>query len=164
MLVKIKNEKDFFAGLLFLVLGTAYAWGATAYPLGTAARMGPGYFPLLMGALLAVIGALVMFKALVIETVGGARIGAWAWRPLIFILGANVLFGLLLVGLPAWHVPRMGLIVAIYGLALVASMASPGARLRDALILATILAAGCYVVFILALNMVLPVWPDFITG
>lgn len=162
--MKIKNEKDFFAGLLFLVLGTGYGWGATGYALGSAARMGPGYFPLLVGVLLAVIGVLVMFKALVIETEGGARIGAWAWRPLVFVLGGNVLFGLLLVGLPAWHLPGMGLIVAIYGLVLVAGMASREFRVRDALLLATVLAAGCYVVFVRALNMTLPVWPSFVAG
>lgn len=162
--MKIKNEKDFFAGLLFLVLGTGYAWGATRYALGSAAHMGPGYFPLLVGVLLAVIGALVMFKALVIETEGGARVGAWAWRPLVFILGGNLLFGLLLVGLPAWHVPGMGLIVALYGLVVVAGMASPEFRLRDALVLATLLAAGCYVLFVRVLDMTLPVWPSFIAG
>lgn len=162
--MKIKNEKDFFAGLLFLVLGAGYAWGATHYALGSAARMGPGYFPLLVGVLLAVIGALVMFKALVIETEGGARVGAWAWRPLVFILGGNVLFGLLLVGVSAWHLPGMGLIVAIYGLVLVASLASHGFRLREALALASVLAAGCYLVFARALNMTLPVWPSFLTG
>lgn len=164
MPVKIKNEKDFFSGLLFLTLGIACAWGATAYPLGSAAGVGPGYFPLLMGGLLAAVGVLVMFKALVIETEGGARIGAWAWRPLIFILGGNLLFGLLLVGFPAWHVPGMGLVVAIYGLVLVAGLASPRYRLRDALVLATVLAAGCYGVFVWALKMALPVWPAFIAG
>ena len=162
--MKIKNEKDFFAGLLFLVLGTGYAWGAARYALGSAAHMGPGYFPLLVGVLLAVIGALVMFKALVIETEGGARVGAWAWRPLVFILGGNLLFGLLLVGLPAWHVPGMGLIIAIYGLVVVAGMASREFRLRDALILATVLAIGCYAIFIRALGMTLPVWPDLGAG
>ena len=162
--MKIKNEKDFFAGLLFLVLGVGYAWGATHYGLGSAADMGPGYFPLLMGVLLAVIGALVMFKALVIETEGGARVGAWAWRPLVFILGGNLLFGLLLVGYSPWHVPGMGLVVAIHGLVLVASMASDAFRFRDTLALASMLAAGCYLVFVWALNMTLPVWPSFIVG
>ncbi|QXL84709.1 tripartite tricarboxylate transporter TctB family protein [Comamonas sp. NLF-1-9] len=162
--MKIKNEKDFFAGLLFLVLGTGYAWGATGYTLGSAARMGPGYFPLLVGVLLALLGVLIMFKALVIETEGGGRVGAWAWRPLFFILGGNLLFGLLLVGLPAWHIPGMGLMVAIYALVLVAGMASREYRLRDALVLATVLAAGCYLVFVQALNMHLPVWPQFLTG
>lgn len=162
--MKIKNEKDFFAGLLFLVIGTSYAWGATNYELGSAARMGPGYFPLLVGVLLALIGAFTMFKALVIETEGGARVGAWAWRPLVFILGGNVLFGLLLVGLPAWRLPGLGLIVAIYALVLVAGLASHEYRLRDALILATVLATGCYLVFVRMLNMTLPVWPDFLVG
>lgn len=162
--MKIKNEKDFFAGLMFLVLGGGFAWGATSYTIGTGARMGPGYFPLLVGALLAVIGVLVMLKAMVIETQDGARVGAFAWKPLFFILGANLLFGILLVGLPALGIPGMGLIVAIYGLAIVASLAGEEFNFKEALILATVLAVGSYVVFVWALNLTLPVWPSFIAG
>ncbi|MCZ2103119.1 MAG: tripartite tricarboxylate transporter TctB family protein [Comamonadaceae bacterium] len=162
--MKIKNEKDFFAGLLFFVLGGGFAWGATTYTVGSAARMGPGYFPLLVGVLLAVLGVLIMFKALTIESEGDSRFGSWAWKPLIFILGANLLFGILLVGLPAFGIPGMGLIVAIYGLAIVASMAGDEFKLKDAIILATVLAVGCYVIFVWALNLTLPVWPSFIAG
>jgi len=164
MVVRIKNEKDFFAGLFFLVLGAGFAWGATTYTVGTGARMGPGYFPLLVGILLAIIGLLVMFKAMVIESGDGGKFGHFAWRPLCFILGANLLFGTLLVGLPVLGIPTMGLIVAIYGLAVVAAMATDEFKLKEALILATVLAVGCYVIFVWALGMTMPVWPSFIVG
>jgi len=62
--VNIKSQKDFFSGLLFMGVGVAFAWGATTYTVGTGARMGPGYFPLMLGVLLAVLGAAVIFKAL----------------------------------------------------------------------------------------------------
>ena len=59
--MKIKSQKDFFSGLMFLVVGGGFAWGATTYSVGTGARMGPGYFPLLLGILLGIIGAAIMF-------------------------------------------------------------------------------------------------------
>ncbi len=59
--MKIKSQKDFFSGLMFMGVGVAFAWGATTYNVGNGARMGPGYFPLLLGILLALIGAAVTF-------------------------------------------------------------------------------------------------------
>ena len=111
--MKIKSQKDFFSGLMFMGVGIAFAWGATTYTVGTGARMGPGYFPLMLGILLAIIGAVMAFKATVVETVGGDKIGKWAWKPLVFILLANFTFGVLLGGLPSIGVPAMGLIIAI---------------------------------------------------
>src|SRR3989344_2695735 len=61
--VKIKSQKDFFAGLMFMGVGVAFAWGATTYNVGNGARMGPGYFPLLLGILLAIIGGAITFIA-----------------------------------------------------------------------------------------------------
>ena len=99
--MKFKSQKDFFSGLMFMVVGVAFAWGATTYSVGSGARMGPGYFPLMLGILLALIGSVITFKALVVETEGGDKIGAWAWKPLFFILAANFVFGILLGGLPS---------------------------------------------------------------
>ena len=103
--MRIKNQKDFFGGLLFIAIGLAFAWGASAYEIGRAAHMGPGYFPLAVGVLLAALGAVIVFKSLVIETADGEPVGRWPWRPLFFITLANALFGLLLGGAPwrAWR-------------------------------------------------------------
>ncbi|WP_353234441.1 tripartite tricarboxylate transporter TctB family protein [Diaphorobacter ruginosibacter] len=162
--MKIKSQKDFFAGLMFLVVGVAFAWGATTYSVGSGARMGPGYFPLLLGILLAIIGGVVMFKSTVVETEDGDKIGKWAWKQIIFIIGANLLFGVLLAGLPSIGVPAMGLIVAIYGLTFVSSLAGSTFNFKEVFILATVLAAGSYVAFVWALNLQFPVWPSFIAG
>ncbi|MDI1237092.1 MAG: tripartite tricarboxylate transporter TctB family protein [Polaromonas sp.] len=162
--MNIKSQKDFFAGLMFMGIGVAFAWGATTYNVGTGARMGPGYFPLMLGVLLALIGAVITFKALVVETVGGDKIGKWAWKPLVYIIAANVVFGILLAGLPAINFPAFGMIVAIYALTFIASMAEPGWKFKTTLILATILAVGSYLAFVLALKLQFPVWPSFITG
>ena len=162
--MKIKSQKDFFSGLMFLVVGGGFAWGATTYSVGTGARMGPGYFPLLLGILLGIIGAVIMFKATVVETVDGDKIGKWAWKQIFFIISANLLFGVLLAGLPSFGVPAMGLIVAIYGLTFVASLAGNQFHFKEVFILATILAVGSYVAFIWGLALQLPVWPSFIVG
>ena len=162
--MKIKSQKDFFAGLMFLVVGVAFAWGATTYTVGTGARMGPGYFPLLLGILLAIIGAVVMFKSTVVETEGGDLIGKWAWKQIFFVIGANLLFGVLLAGLPSFGIPAMGLIIAIYGLTFMASLAGSTFNFKEVFLLATVLAAGSYVAFVWALALQFPVWPSFIAG
>ena len=160
----IKSQKDFFSGLLFIAIGVAFAWGATTYNVGSGARMGPGYFPLRLGIVLALIGAVVLFTSLVVETEHGDKIGKWAWRPLFFIILANLAFGLLLAGLPSIKLPGMGLIAAIYGLTIIASMADGHFHTRDVLILATVLAIGSYLAFIVLLKLQIQVWPSFITG
>ena len=162
--MRIKSQKDFFSGLMFTAVGAAFAVGATNYTVGNGARMGPGYFPLLLGILLAILGAAVVFKALVVETQGGDKIGAFAWKPLFFIIASNLLFGVLLGGLPSIGLPAMGLIAAIFGLTIVSSLAGETFNLKEVLILSVILSVGSYLAFIVLLKLQFPVWPTFITG
>ena len=126
--------------------------------------MGPGYFPLMLGVVLVILGAVVAFTSLVVETEDGEKIGKWAWRPLFFIIAANLAFGVLLGGLPSIGLPAMGLVAAIYALTLISAMADGHFHLRENLILASILAAGSYVAFILVLKLQIQVWPSFISG
>jgi hypothetical protein len=160
--MKIKSEKDFYSGLMFMAIGIAFAWGATTYTIGEGARMGPGYFPLVLGLLLTALGAFVLFKALVVETEDGDRIGPWAWRPLAFIIGANLLFGVLLGGLPSIGVPAMGMILAIYGLTIVSAMGGDEFRFKEVLVLGTVLSIGSYLAFIVLLKLQFQVWPTFV--
>lgn len=160
----IKSQQDFFSGLMFTLVGGAFAWGATSYSIGTGARMGPGYFPLLLGIFLAVLGAFITFYSLVEHTEDGEPIGKFAWKPIVFILGSNVVFGILLAGLPKFGIPPMGLIAAIYALVIIASKAGDTFKLKEVLILATILSVGSYLAFIMLLKLQMPVWPTFITG
>ena len=162
--MKIKSQKDFFAGVMFTVVGVAFAWGATTYNVGTGARMGPGYFPLMLGIVMAVIGLIIMFTGLTVETATGDPIGKWAWRQVFFILGANLAFGVLLGGLPSFGIPAMGLIIAIYALVVIAAQAGTKHALPSVLALATVLAVGSYIAFIWALKLQIQVWPTFITG
>ncbi|MFM2036156.1 MAG: hypothetical protein RL459_1421 [Pseudomonadota bacterium] len=162
--MQIKSQKDFYSGLMFLVVGVAFAWGASSYSIGTGARMGPGYFPLILGILLAILGVVIAFKALTVDTPDGQKIGALAWKPLVYVIGANVLFGVMLGGLPSVGIPAMGMIAGIYALTIVASLAGSEFKLKEVLILATILSIGSYLAFVVLLKLQFPVWPAFITG
>jgi hypothetical protein len=106
----------------------------------------------------------VLFKSLVVETPTGDRVGSWAWKPLSFIIAGNLLFGILLGGLPSIKFPAMGLIVAIYGTTLVVSLAGDKFKLKEVLALATVLSALSYLAFIVVLKLQFPVWPSFIAG
>lgn len=160
--MNIKNQKDFVSGLMFTAVGIAFATGSTSFQIGGAARMGPGYFPLLLGLVLTALGLLVTAQALR-SSAAIEKIDSIAWRPLIFILSANLVFGALLVGLPSIGLPPFGLIVAIYALVIIAGYARSGHRLKESLVLATVLAAGSYGAFVYALNLQFPVLPWFLS-
>lgn len=152
--MKIKSQRDFWSGLLFLLVGLAFAWGATEYNFGSSARPGPGYFPFGLGVLLALLGGLVLFKAVTIESPGGDPIGAIAWRPLLVIVGAIAMFGLAL--------PRLGLVFTLPLLIFVSSLAGDEFHWKDALISAVVLTAGSWVIFVWGLKLTIPVWPVFL--
>ncbi len=162
--MRIKSQKDFYSGLLFIVVGIAFAWGATNYKVGDAARMGPGYFPLLLGVLMAIVGVAVAFAALTVETEDGDKIGKFAWKPLFFIILSNLMFGVMLGGLPSIGLPYMGLVAAIVVLTFIAALAGDEFKFKEVLILAIILAASSYLTFITALKLQFPAWPAFIAG
>ena len=152
--MKIKSEMDFWSGLMFMVVGIGFAWGATNYSFGTSARPGPGYFPFGLGILLAVLGALILFEALTIETEGGEKIGSWAFRPMFIIVGSIAAFGFVL--------PRLGLVISLPLLVIVSAMAGDEFRWREALINATVITAMSYLIFINGLKLTIPVWPLFL--
>ncbi|HEX2545437.1 MAG TPA: tripartite tricarboxylate transporter TctB family protein [Ramlibacter sp.] len=161
--MRIKSQKDFWSGIMFTAVGVAFAWGATNYTIGEGARMGPGYFPLMLGCLLTLIGVFIVFEAMVVETEDGEPVGKFAWKPLLFIIGSNVVFGICLGGIPKLGIPAMGLIVGIYALTFIASMAGEEHKNKEVIVLATVLAIISYLAFIVLLKLQFPVWPSFIT-
>ncbi len=154
--MRIKSQRDFWAGLMFVAVGISFAWGAMSYNFGTSAKPGPGYFPFGLGILLAILGAAVLFKALTIETDGGEPVGAFAWRPLVVVIGAVALFGVLL--------PRLGMIIALPLLVLMASFAGDEFRWRDALINAVVLTVFSWLIFSKGLGLTIPLWPTIKLG
>lgn len=154
--MKIKSQKDFWSGLMFVVVGIGFAWGATNYSFGASARPGPGYFPFGLGILMAILGAIVLFQALTIETETGDPIGKWAWKPLVIVVGSVAAFG--------WLLPHMGMFVALPLLVLISASASDEFRLREALINAVVLTIFSWLIFIKGLSLVIPLWPSFMAS
>jgi hypothetical protein len=144
----IRNPKDFWSGLLFAAFGIAAIVIAANYPLGTAARMGPGYFPRGLGLLLVALGA-----ALVLRGVRGKGppLPGWQWRPLLVVLGSVVVFAVI--------VTRVGLLLSTVALIFAASTASREFRPREALLSGVLLALLAVGVFVVGLKLQLPVWP-----
>jgi hypothetical protein len=154
--VKIKSQRDFWSGLMFIAVGVGFAWGALNYSFGNSARPGPGYFPFGLGVLMALLGAVIAFQALTIATQDGEPVGRFAWKPLATIVGAVVLFGLLL--------PRLGLVLTLPILIILSAMAGDEFRWKEAILNAIILTAFSWLVFIVGLNLTIPLWPPFLTA
>jgi hypothetical protein len=152
--VKIKSQRDFLSGLMFLIIGIAFAIGSTNYALGNSAQPGAGYFPLILSVLMAVIGAVVLFKSLTIETEGGDPVGAVAWRPLIVIVASIAVFGL--------TIESLGLFLAVPILILIASFAGRQFKWLGVLINCVVLTLFSWLVFVFALKLTIPLWPSFV--
>jgi hypothetical protein len=140
---------------MFFVFGVIFVVLSRQYQMGTAAKMGPGYFPTILGGLLAVLGLIILVGAfekhnaeLKIERVG--------WRQLLLLLASIGLFGLLL--------PKLGLVISIVVLIGVAALASHEFKLRDTVLSIVVLIVMSYVVFVKGLELQFPVWPKFLTG
>ncbi len=151
--MKIKSQQDFWSGLMFIAVGVGFAIGATNYSMGTSARPGAGYFPLILSTILAILGCIVLFKSLTIETDDGQPIGAIAWRPLLVIVSSIVVFGLAL--------PRLGMYLTIPLLIFMVCWADNDFRWKDWLAMSVVLTVGCWVVFIYGLNLTIPLKPAF---
>ena len=141
----IRNPKDFWSGLLFLAVGGAAVLLAQKYKLGTAFKMGPGYFPTALGGLLALVGLLAIVRSFIRP---GTALEPFHWRLLLMVTGSAVLFGLLLRG--------AGLSVSVLVLALASSAASIYFRWRTALILAVGLIALSALLFVKGLGLPIP--------
>ncbi|MFZ2651294.1 MAG: tripartite tricarboxylate transporter TctB family protein [Burkholderiaceae bacterium] len=149
----IKSQRDFWSGLMFLIVGAGFAIGATNYSMGTSARPGAGYFPLGLGVLTALLGAFLLFESLTIETDDGEPVGHIAWRPLIVIVVTINVFGALL--------PRLGMILTIPILIVMTSLAGDEFGWRGVAINAVVLTFSSWVIFVWGLNLTMPLWPWF---
>ena len=149
----IRHPKDFFAGILFIAFGVAAIVIGSNYALGTAARMGPGYFPRILGLLLIALGLALALRALRLD---GSPIPRFVWRPLVVVLGSVLAFGLM--------VNHAGVVVSTIFLIVAASAASHEFRLRESLISGVALAALAVGVFVIGLKLQLPIWPPMFTS
>jgi hypothetical protein len=151
--LKIRNQRDFGAGIMYMVIGLFFAIVATRYPMGTAAKMGPGYFPFYLGILMFLLGLLVAVKAFGAKATIEA-IPKFNWRIIAQITGAVVLYGLLL--------PRLGFLIAVVVLVFVAASASKEFTWKGTAINAAFLVTFTYSVFVLGLKLQFPLFPAFL--
>jgi hypothetical protein len=149
-MVSIRAPKDFWAGVMFIAFAAVALYVSRNYSLGTAVRMGPGYFPILLGGVLALVGAILVVRSLVIA---GDPIGHVQVLPLVVVAVAVVLFGVLL--------PRLGLAVTLPLVIVVAALASMQSRRWEVLVLALVLTVFSALVFVYGLRLPIPLWPTF---
>jgi hypothetical protein len=151
--LKIRNQRDFGAGIMYMVIGLFFTIMATQYPMGTAAKMGPGYFPFFLGIIMTLLGLFVLISSLSAKA-AIESIPNFNWRIIAQITGSVVLYGLLL--------PRMGFLVAVVVLVLVSASASKEFTWKGSLINAGFLVAFTYSVFVLGLKLQFPLLPVFL--
>ena len=149
-MVSIRAPKDFWAGVMFIAFAAVALYVSRNYSLGTAVRMGPGYFPILLGGVLALVGAILVVRSLVIA---GDPIGHVRVLPLVVVAVAVVLFGVLL--------PRLGLALTLPLVIAVAALGSVQSRRWEVLILALVLTVFSALVFVYGLRLPIPLWPTF---
>src|ERR1044072_3893514 len=105
---------------MFMAFGILAAVVARNYPMGSALRMGPGYFPTYLGGIMIVIGAVMTGRGYRVE---GEGIGRWGWRPLLWLSAAFAGFGLL--------IERAGFVLALLALIIASSLAGRDTRLLE---------------------------------
>lgn len=151
--MRIKNQKDFWAGVMFVVFGAFFAGFGSQYSLGSAANMGPGYFPTMLGIALVALGIFISVSGLSAKA-AAEKIDKFAWGTLLLILGPVALFGLLL--------PTLGLVACLLMLVAISSYASHEFSWKATLGNAAILVALCLFVFVYALKLQFQLWPAFL--
>lgn len=147
MRTPLSQNRDVLAGLLFIALGAGGAAIAWSYPFGNVQQMGPGFFPRILGGILAVLGTVTLLKGL--RT--GERVeGGWGWVPLAILTAALVAFG--------WLMEHVGLLPSVAVLTLASARAGRDFRWREVLVLAVALMAATWAIFIAGLGLPYPLW------
>ncbi len=151
--MRIRNHRDLWAGVMFFGIGVGFAGFAQQYQMGSAARMGPAYFPTVLGVLLALLG-LVIFASAFAKSNEEARLAPTGWREIALILASVALFGATL--------PSLGMVIAVIALIGVASLASHEFSLYDTAISTVALLVLSYLAFAKGLELQFPLWPKFL--
>lgn len=148
-----KSAKDLLAGLLFVAFGLSFAFAAWNYDLGTAIRMGPGYFPVVLGSLLVLLGIIVLVEGMVAGEQGA--IGPVPWRGLVLILASVLFFG--------FTVRRLGLVPSLFVTVLLAAFSSARTGIVGGLIMAAALTFFCTAIFSYALGLPVPLFAPWLS-
>jgi hypothetical protein len=151
MMSKVKNAKDFWAGLMFIAFGLAFMMVSKNYAMGSAVRMGPAYFPTVLGGIQLTLGIIIFVRSFLSKVENGA-VNKLHLRPLLIILGAVVLFAVLLK--PA------GLVIAIFALIMVSAFGGNDFRFKEILLVTIVLVIGSVAVFYYGLGLPFNLWPE----
>jgi hypothetical protein len=138
--------QNLIGGLALVAIGGFFVWGALGMRIGTAARMGPGYFPLLIGAISMGVGALIAVSGFF----RSSSVPVPSWRPTVAVLAGVLAFGLAM--------RSFGLLVAIAACVLVSALADRNSHPLGALALAACLAVASWAIFVRGLGLAMPVW------
>jgi len=140
-----RNPKDFWTGLIYIFFGSSAMFIAREYGMGTALKMGPAYFPTILGGVLVGIGVISVIRSFIVP---GAPISAFAFKGLTLVSASVVVFGLIVRG--------AGLAIALPLLVIISAYASAKFRWRPTLIMAAGLTIFCVLVFLKGLGIPLP--------
>ena len=149
----IRHPKDFWAGVLFIAFGGFACLIALDYAMGTAGRMGPGYFPRSLGVLLAALGALLVLRSFRLR---GEKLSFPTYKPIVIVLGSVLVFGLVL--------NHVGLVIATVLLVIISSTASHEFKWKESIIAAVALAVFVVIAFQYGLKLQIPTWPPALMG
>jgi hypothetical protein len=149
----ISSAKDFWTGLIYIFFGLSAVLIATDYGMGTALRMGPGYFPTVLGALLTLIGIIALVRSFIEP---GGPIGRFAFKGLLLVVGSTLMFGLI--------VREAGLAIALPMFVIMSAYASVHFRWGPSVVLAAGLTLFCVLVFLKGLGVPLPILGSWFGG
>ena len=149
----IRSTRDFWSGALYIFFGSSALVAGRDYGMGTALRMGPAYFPSLLGALLVLIGAISVIRSFFIQ---GTPVGGFALKKLAFVACSVVLFGAIVRG--------VGLAIAVPLLVMISARASSRFRWTPSIVMAAGLTVFCILVFLKGLGVPLPLIGDWLGG
>ncbi len=150
--MKIKSPRDFWAGLMFIGFGLFFLVVAQMnYQMGSAVRMGPAYFPTVLGGLLAVLGAIVLFSSFAVE---GTAVPSFHFRPLLFVLASSLAFAYLL--------KPLGLVLATVALVFISAYGGHEFKWKEVAWMSLVLVIFSVLVFVKGLTLPFPICPDFI--
>ena len=137
MQVKIENQQDFYSGVMFIAFGLIAIVVSRDYAMGSAMRMGPGYFPTYLGALLVLVGSVLSLRSFRTK---GERVKPFAWKPMIMLTLAFCLFG--------WGIDHIGFIHVLVCVIVISALGGKRFALREVIPLATILVALAVGIFV----------------
>lgn len=152
--MRIRAEKDFYAGLLYVLLAAGFLWLGRDYKMGAASRMGPGFFPIVLGWALGAFGVVSVLRSFFTD---GSPIGKIAWKSLGWVTAGVLAFGVLIT--------TAGLTVALPALVLLASLASADTRYDfKGLLILVGLTVFCVLVFVKGLGVPMPILGTWFDG